>query len=451
MASLGSYRVQGTLGRGGEGSVLLALDTRLRRYVALKRHRLPPARSARRHVLREARRYAAMDDPRITRVHDLVDDGEELLLVLQYVHGCDLELALTRHRLSLASALSLASDIAAGLAAAHRRHIIHGDLKAGNVLIGEDGRALLTDFGVAVAAADGQARGVSPSALTPEHLRGDGLEPRSDLFALGRLLYRMLLGFDPFPGNTAPERLLSASFRPVTGGAGISVPPALATLVEALLAPAPGKRPASALVVCRELRAIARALPAPAPRPVTTDLAASLRRPPPADAAALLPISLEAASRRRRLRMALVARLRRPAVLAAGSALVLVLAGGAGWRLAAGPPCVALAVPRLVVAPGTDLRAGISQDWLQAQFAAALRARRPLQLTGDRVPGSRLRLTREGTQYACVPEEHLSLTLECRPTLCLLSLGAQSVALFPEAPLARWSLALERLADSRYP
>ena len=451
MSRLGPYRVLGTLGRGAQGRVLLALDTRLQRHVALKRYPLPAARGARRRALREARRYSVVDDPRVTRVLDVVDDGRELMLVLQYVPGCDLEEALGRHRLSIASALALCGDIAAALAAAHRHHIVHGDLKAGNVLIGEDGHALLTDFGVAVAAAAGRGDVVSPSARSPEHLRGAVLEPRSDLYALGRLLYRMLAGHDPFPGPQAPERLLTAAYRPLSrSAAGEPLPPALVALVSALLAPAPVDRPASALLVRRQLRAIARERPASPARPVVRELADCLRRGAAPASPPRLPSSLQAAARRRQRRTRLRAQLRRPPVVAALSLLLLVTAGSAAWRLSRDPPCVALEAPRISVAPGTPLAATVTRPWLQTQLAAALTARRPLRVTGHDLPGARLALTREGRRFACTPRQRLRLVLDCRPTLCLLGLrrGAE-VALFPDAAPARWSRAVARLAASR--
>ena len=98
MARVGPYRVIRALGRGGEGAVLLAFDPRLQRHVALKHHRLPAARLARRRALQEARRCAAIDHARVPRVYDLLATGRELLLVLQYVPGCDLETVLQRRR-----------------------------------------------------------------------------------------------------------------------------------------------------------------------------------------------------------------------------------------------------------------------------------------------------------------------------------------------------------------
>ncbi|WP_144244492.1 serine/threonine-protein kinase, partial [Pseudohaliea rubra] len=255
MARVGPYRVIRALGGGGEGAVLLAFDPRLERHVALKHHRLPAQRLARRRALQEARRCAAMDHPRVPRVYDLVPTGRELLLVLQYVPGCDLETALRGRHLSVTTALALAADVAAALSAAHRKEIVHGDVKAANVLIGDDGRALLADFGVAVAIAQ-QPRAVSATAWTPEHVRGDALEPRSDLFALGRLLYRLLSGFDPFSGDDAGERIVRGEFPPLAG----PLPPELFELVHGLLAPSPAQRPASAGEVRRRLRALAREL-----------------------------------------------------------------------------------------------------------------------------------------------------------------------------------------------
>ncbi|MHA7816682.1 MAG: serine/threonine-protein kinase [Pseudohaliea sp.] len=441
MARVGPYRVIRALGSGGEGTVLLAFDPRLRRHVALKHHRLPAARLARRRALQEARRCAAIDHPRVPRVFDLLATGRELLLVLQFVPGCDLEAALRGRRLSPATALSLAADVAAALAAAHRQGIVHGDLKAGNVLIGEDGRALLTDFGVAVAMAE-KPSAVSAAAWTPEHLRGEGLAARSDLFALGRLLYRLLTGFDPFAGEGAEARILRGEFPPP----GPSLPAPLAELVVALLAADPAARPATAGVVRRQLRALARELAVPG-HSVARELADAFQRPAPAEPPPL-PAALGAASRRRARREALARWLQRPAIRVVSVAAVSVLLGGLGWRLAAGPPCLALAPPRFSIEPGTALEAGISRAWLQAEFAAALRAHGALELTGEQVPGGRWLLTGEGRQLHCRPRARLHLSLECRRTLCLLGLdgAASAEALFPDADIVHWRAAVQRLA-----
>ena len=441
MARVGPYRVIRALGSGGEGRVLLAFDPRLQRHVALKHHRLPAARLARRRALKEARRAAAIDHPRVPRVFDLLATGRELLLVLQYVPGCDLEAALRGRRLSPATALSLAADVAAALAAAHRQGIVHGDLKAGNVLIGDDGRALLTDFGVAVAVAEKPAA-VSATAWTPEHLRGEGLDAHSDLFALGRLLYRLLSGFDPFVGEEAEARILRGAYPPL----GSALPPSLTALVAELLAADPAARPASAGVVRRQLRAHSREL-AVAGQSVAQELAEAFRHPAPAEPPPL-PAALGAASRRRAWRDALARRLQRPAVRVAVVALAGTLAGGLGWRLAADPPCLALAPPQVSIEPGTLLTAGISRHWLQAELTAALRAQGPLELTGEQVPGGRWLLTGDGRRLHCRPQARLRLSLECRQALCLLGLegAAGQEALFPDAAIGRWRAAVQRLA-----
>ena len=147
--NIGRYHIQREIAEGGQGRVLLGYDPRLKRRVAVKLYRLPDQRQSRRQVLREARRSALLESPRITRIYDVLVAGNDLAIIMQYVPGCDLREVLRGTRLSLQAALSIASDIAAALSVAKRFETVHGDIKPANILIDDSGRAMLTDFGVA--------------------------------------------------------------------------------------------------------------------------------------------------------------------------------------------------------------------------------------------------------------------------------------------------------------
>jgi serine/threonine protein kinase len=138
----------GTLARGGQGDVFLAVDTQLQRRVCIKVYRYDRGPRTRRHVELEAWRLAAIESPQVLRILDVVAHGGDLALVTSYVPGCSLQALLDRlTRLEPQEGLALASDIAAGLAALRRSDLVHGDVSARNVLITDRGRAVLADFG----------------------------------------------------------------------------------------------------------------------------------------------------------------------------------------------------------------------------------------------------------------------------------------------------------------
>ena len=198
---VGPYQILRLINRGGQGSVYLGYDKRLQRRVAIKIYSLPSQRAARKPLLREAQLVASMQSHKIVQIYDVIESSGHLALVMEYVPGCDLEEFLTTARPSLASILTIGADIAGALAVARQQHIVHGDLKAANILVTDSGRVKLTDFGIArqmVGSSPQRLDGGTPPALSPEQYRGEPLDGRSDLFALGCLLYRMLGGEAPF-------------------------------------------------------------------------------------------------------------------------------------------------------------------------------------------------------------------------------------------------------------
>jgi tetratricopeptide (TPR) repeat protein/TolB-like protein len=272
----GPYRVIRTLGSGGMGTVLLAEDPRLGRYVALKTFRRDPndPADARDRVLREARAVAGLSHPNIASVHDVLDVGGEMVIVFEYVEGETLAARIARGRLPVVEAIRIGAEVADGLAAAHARGIIHRDLKPGNIMLTRDGRAKILDFGIARNASTSQIGTTlmttssvfagTPAYAAPEQWVGDPVTPRTDLFAFGILLFETLGGRRPFDAESrlSMMQLVLDAPRPNLREVNPQAPASVAALVDTLLARDPNFRPASATEVASILRSVERDLPA---------------------------------------------------------------------------------------------------------------------------------------------------------------------------------------------
>ncbi|MGB2713916.1 MAG: protein kinase [Vicinamibacterales bacterium] len=216
------YRLIRPLGEGGMGAVYLARDTALNREVALKfvaADMLSDA-DARKRLVREAQAAAALDHPAICAVYDieLRPDGEACI-VMPYIEGETLAVRLERGPLELREALTLVAELADALAAAHKRGVIHRDIKPQNVMVTPSGRAKLLDFGIAtltdaIAVSSAEAATTAatrpllagtPPYMSPEQLTQRPLDGRSDLFSLGCVLYECLTGRPAFQGRNALE------------------------------------------------------------------------------------------------------------------------------------------------------------------------------------------------------------------------------------------------------
>ncbi|MFV8818226.1 serine/threonine-protein kinase [Haliea sp. E17] len=262
---IGPYSIRRLIREGGQGRVYLGYDQRLNRQVAIKIHAMPGSRQQRRRALAEARKAAKISDTRIVQIYDIIESRGFLAIVMEYVPGCDLEELIGRERLSVPAVIRVGIDLAAALDAARQEKLVHGDLKAGNVLVTREGRLKLADFGIArEAGVDGGSAG-SPAAIAPEQLRGMPADQRSDLFCLGCLLFRLLSGEHPFASDGVPdsERLLHAdtpALATVHPG-GEVVPRALALLLGELLQQDPEQRPRDMHRVRSLLRAAKRDFP----------------------------------------------------------------------------------------------------------------------------------------------------------------------------------------------
>lgn len=456
---IGRYRIQRQIAEGGQGRVLLGHDPRLKRRVAIKLYRLPDQRESRRQALREARRSARLDSPRITRVYDVLVAGDDLAVIMEYVPGCDLREVLRSTRLSLAASLFIASDIAAALAAARLAQTVHGDIKPANVLIARSGRAMLADFGVALVDGGSTAVGFSKGALTPEHVRGEPLCFASDMFALGVLIYHMVSGVRPFTDGEAGEQAMcEGRFLPLSSHLGEGdIPAELDALVSALLAPDPRYRPDSVHAVRQVLRAVAVALPLGDSAPVRSETRAFYRSETRNDLppALLSAFGGESAGRRIAVRIQALAS-RRPLLTALGGGSVLALGIAAWWLRPA--PCLELQAPQLRVDGLTTISADIDRDWLQTELRQGVethlvrvRTAGVLGDTGPRVIG------RAPQSRACAADHRLRLALDCRRGLCLLSLQRDAspagggVPLYADASLEAWRSAIRSLVVTALP
>ncbi|HWZ85177.1 MAG TPA: serine/threonine-protein kinase, partial [Thermoanaerobaculia bacterium] len=204
------YRVIGLLGRGGMGEVYRADDLKLGQPVALKFLPRPFAADPDRieRFYAEVRTARQVSHPNVCRVYDVGEIGGQQYLSMEYVDGEDLASLLRRiGRLPSDKALEIARELCAGLAAAHDRGVLHRDLKPANVMIDGRGRARITDFGLAVAAndvPDGEVSG-TPAYMAPEVLAGKGASVRSDIYALGLVLYELSTGRKAFDGGSLQE------------------------------------------------------------------------------------------------------------------------------------------------------------------------------------------------------------------------------------------------------
>ncbi|UHQ22113.1 tetratricopeptide repeat protein [Lysobacter sp. 5GHs7-4] len=266
----GRFRIEAVLGVGGMGVVYRATDLTLDVPVALKllRPELATRADAFERFRQELLMARQVSSPRVVRIHDLAQHDGQWLIGMDYIDGESLDRKLDREGpLPIDDAVRIAQQIAQGLSAAHARGVIHRDLKPANVLIDRAGDAYITDFGVARSLAStgltqsGAVVG-TPDYLSPEQARGDTVDARSDLYALGLILYEMLAGALPFAGGTVHEVLAQRMLRapaPVTKQRP-QTPAWLARLTDRLLRPQPAHRLRSADEVVRalELRKLAR-------------------------------------------------------------------------------------------------------------------------------------------------------------------------------------------------
>jgi predicted Ser/Thr protein kinase len=257
----GRYRIIGLLGRGGMGEVYRATDLALGQSVALKF--LPEEAAQDQRLLErfhaEVRIARQVSHPNVCRVYDIGQVEGMPFISMEYVDGEDLASLLLRiGRLPADKALETARKLCAGLAAAHDRGIIHRDLKPQNIMMNKRGDVVIMDFGLAAIAdqlSGAEVRNGTPAYMAPEQLRGAEVTAKSDIYALGLVLYELFTGKRPFDANTVQAMLRQQESAQLTSMTSIAadIDPGVEKAIRRCLDPDPARRPANALSVAAAL------------------------------------------------------------------------------------------------------------------------------------------------------------------------------------------------------
>ena len=273
--TIGPYRVVRELGQGGMGTVVLAEDTRLGRYVALKTVSGAQAGTTggRAQLLDEARAAAAISHPAIAAVHDVVEHDGDIAIVFEYVEGETLAARLGKGPLAEDQAIQIGIQLADALGVAHGHGVLHRDLKPSNVMLAPGGVVKILDFGIArfrpvgqPGAEDDEGFMGTPGYVAPEQWVGKPADERSDLYAIGVILYELLVGTPPFTGEDDFDIISAHLSDPPPDLAtvlAIAPPADVIAIVERALAKDRAARFADAAAMADAIAVAARTLPAP--------------------------------------------------------------------------------------------------------------------------------------------------------------------------------------------
>ena len=214
------YRIVDELGRGGMGIVYKAEDLRLQRTVALKF--LPPEltqdEEAKERFVLEARAAAAISHPNICTIHEIDEHEDQTYIAMEFVDGKSLRDLTKKETIPVAETLDLAIQVAGGLEEAHKKGVIHRDIKSANIMVTSSGQAKIMDFGLAKVSGgalitqEGVTMG-TVAYMSPEQARGDKVDSRTDIWSLGVVLYEILSGQLPFWGDKEASILYSIEHR----------------------------------------------------------------------------------------------------------------------------------------------------------------------------------------------------------------------------------------------
>lgn len=252
---IGCFEIVEIIGRGGMGVVYRARDTKLDRTVAVKS--IPPemasSSTVRMRFRREAKLLASLNHPNIAVIHEIIEEEKSGYLILEYVPGETLAQHIAREAFELKEALSISRQVAEAVSAAHKKGVIHRDLKPGNIKITPEGRVKVLDFGLAktydrdrsnetAATHPGHVIG-TPAYMSPEQARGKDTDHRTDIWSFGCIMYQMLTGRLPFEGETATDTLTHIIERqPDWEALPKQIPTNIKTLLQRCLEKDPDKR-----------------------------------------------------------------------------------------------------------------------------------------------------------------------------------------------------------------
>ena len=260
-SKINQYEILEKIGAGGQGTVYKARDTKLDRIVVIKV--LPPELTARTsnftRFTREAQLCSQLDHPNVCTIFDYHEDNGVFYIAMQYVKGKNVRQLVNGRPLDLRSALSIAIQVCDALAYAHSLNIIHRDIKAGNIMVKENGQAMILDFGLAKMMEDDSSKsegdrsditelGVPYGTATyaaPEQAKGEKTDHRADIFSTGVLLYEMLTGIWAFQGKTVVDvrhKVLHGTPRPIAEMRTDPIPSGLQAVVDKALAKDPKDR-----------------------------------------------------------------------------------------------------------------------------------------------------------------------------------------------------------------
>jgi serine/threonine protein kinase/predicted esterase len=259
----GKYTIEKVVGRGGMGIVYKAEDTKLRRSVALKF--LPPElvqnEEARIRFVLEAQAAAGLSHPNICTIHEINEEGGKSFIAMEYVEGQSLKARIEKGPLEVQEALDIAIQMAEGLEEAHKKGIVHRDIKSANIMVTEKGQAKVMDFGLAkvkgttLLTREGTTLG-TVAYMSPEQARGEEVDHRTDIWSLGVVFYEMLSGELPFIGDREASILYSVVHEEPRPLKDIKrdLPPELQQIISRALKKKPGSRYASAEEMLKDLR-----------------------------------------------------------------------------------------------------------------------------------------------------------------------------------------------------
>lgn len=393
-------------------TVYVATDMRLERRIALKvmHAHLSDDSAFQSRFIQEARAAARLADPHVVNVFDQGQDGELAYLVMEYLPGITLrELMREQKRLTITQTITIMDAILSGLAAAHAAGIVHRDVKPENVLLAEDGRIKIGDFGLARATTANTATGAqllgTIAYLAPELVTRGTADARSDIYALGIMLYEMLVGEQPYKG----EQPMQIAFQHATeqvprpSARNPSVPEPLDELVLWATEKSPDDRPLDAKAMLTRLREIEREIGV-APAPTATDAPAreydsgSVTKILPGTALLPTPVeeTEESVDNATRLRRRTARRRSTGAALLTVVLLLAVLAGGVGWWFGSGPGSL-IAVPTVAGMTYEDAAAAVTSEGLVPERAEKSSIDVDAGLIIESAPGEGERVEKDST------------------------------------------------------